>query len=99
MNDGTREVRQGTQDIASAGDAFNHIINSFSLVNQQIQEMSAASQEMAASAETDLQSIVQKKTRDEKSDDDKKNVKLVADDQMAELQEVTSISSKNDRNS
>lgn len=88
MNDGTREVNQGTQIIASAGDAFNHIIHSFSLVNQQIQEMSAASQEMAASAETALHSIEQTRTSAEQSAADAQSVKQVADEQMAGLQEV-----------
>lgn len=88
MNDGTREVSQGTQIIASAGDAFKHIIQSFSLVNDQIQEMSAASQEMAASAESALDSIEQTRASAEQSAADAQSVKLVADEQMAGLQEV-----------
>lgn len=88
MKDGTREVKQGTQIITNAGDAFQHIIQSFGLVNQQIQEMSAASQEMAASAETALNSIEQTRISAEQSAADAENVNLVAADQMARLQDV-----------
>lgn len=88
MNDGTREVKQGTQIVASAGDAFKQIIQSFSLVNQQIQEMSAASQEMAASAESALHSIEQTRLSAEQSATDAQNVNTVAAEQMARLQEV-----------
>ena len=88
MNDGTREVKAGTQVIANAGDAFKQIIHSFSLVNQQIQEMSAASQEMAASAETALHSIEQTRISAEQSASDAQSVKLVAAEQMTGLQEV-----------
>ena len=50
MEDGTREVAKGTEIIDEAGRAFQEIIKAINIVNQQIQEMSAASQEMAASA-------------------------------------------------
>ncbi len=88
MNDGTREVSQGIQIVASAGDAFKQIIQSFDIVNQQIQEMSAASQEMAASAETALHSIEQTRKSAEQSAADAQSVKLVAVEQMAGLQDV-----------
>lgn len=89
MNDGTREVRQGTQIVASAGDAFKQIIQSFSLVNEQIQEMSAASEEMAASAESALHSIELTRMGAEQSAADAENVNIVAAEQMARLEEVT----------
>ncbi len=88
MHDGTREVDQGTHIIASAGDAFKQIIHSFSTVNQQIQEMSAASQEMAASAETALYSIQQTHIAAEQNSADAQKVKDVAAEQMAGLREV-----------
>lgn len=88
MHDGTREVSHGTQIVASAGEAFQQIIQSFSAVNQQIQEMSAASQEMAASAETALYSIQQTHMAADQNAADAQNVKAVAAEQMAGLQEV-----------
>lgn len=89
MNDGTREVKQGTQIVASAGDAFKQIIQSFSLVNQQVQEMSAASEEMAASAESALHSIEMTRLSAVQSAADAENINIVAAEQMTRLQEVT----------
>lgn len=88
MQDGTREVSHGTKIVASTGDAFEQIIQAFSTVNQQVQEMSAASQEMAASAETALYSIQQTYTAADQNAADAQNVKSVATEQMAKMQEV-----------
>ncbi len=88
MHDGTREVSHGTQIVASAGTAFQQIIQSFGTVNQQIQEMSAASEEMAASAESALHSIEQTHISAKQSANDAQNVNALAVQQMAGLQEV-----------
>lgn len=88
MQDGTREVSHGTQIVAGAGDAFEQIILAFGAVNQQVQEMSAASQEMAASAETALYSIQQTNLSADQNAADAQNVKSVATEQMAKMQEI-----------
>jgi len=57
MGAGTREVAKGNEVVNEAGRAFQEIIKSVNIVSQQIQEISAASQEMAASAEMAIQAI------------------------------------------
>lgn len=88
MQEGTREVAQGNDVIASAGEAFEHIIGAFNVVSQQIQEMSAASQEMAASADTAISSI--ELTTEEASNNAQaaKSISQLAEEQMAGLEEV-----------
>lgn len=57
MDNGTREVAKGSEVVNEAGTAFQEIIKAVNIVSQQIQEISAASQEMAASAEMAIQAI------------------------------------------
>ncbi|MGI5920650.1 MAG: methyl-accepting chemotaxis protein [Syntrophomonadaceae bacterium] len=88
MEEGTREVAHGNDVIASAGEAFEHIIAAINVVSQQIQEMSAASEEMAASADTAISSIEQTSVAADENARAAKSISKLAEDQMAGLQEV-----------
>lgn len=57
MQAGTREVSNGIEVVAKAGNAFREITEAVATVNTQIQEVSAASEEMAASAGTAYDSV------------------------------------------
>lgn len=90
MEDGTREVANGTEVVSSAGEAFHHIITAVTTVNEQIQEMSAASQEMAASAETAIDSIEKTTDAAESNSEIAENISQLAQEQMAGIEEITS---------
>lgn len=51
MNNGLEEVDQGTAIVAQAGQSFNGILQTLSQLSDELQSVSAASQEMAASGE------------------------------------------------
>ncbi len=89
MHEGTQEVGLGTDAVSNAGQAFAMIIDALSLVNGQIEQMSAASEEMAASAELAITSIQQVAY---KADDNSQAANIVselAQEQMAGIEEVS----------
>lgn len=88
MQEGTKEVQNGTNVVALAGDAFKHILESVSQVNDQIQEMSAASQEMAASAETAMESIEQTNEAARVHAEVAQQISDTAEEQMAGVEEI-----------
>ena len=88
MQNGTREVAMGTQVVGDAGKSFEHIIVAINAVNQQIQEVSAASQEMAAGAETAMHAIEQTANDAQKNASVANNISSLAAEQLAGLQET-----------
>ena len=88
MEGGTREVAKGIEVVNGAGQAFQEITKAVNMVSQQIQEMSAASQEMAASAETAIEAIeATTKTAMENAQSANK-ISDIAQDQMAGVEEM-----------
>jgi len=57
MNEGTREVKVGTEVVSNTGVAFEHIIQAIKLMSEQVQEISAAIQQMASGSQQILSSI------------------------------------------
>jgi len=88
MQNGTREVAMGTQVVGDAGKSFEHIIVAINAVNQQIQEVSAASQEMAAGAETAMNAIEQSASDAQKNATVANKIGHLAAEQLAGLQET-----------
>lgn len=88
MDSGTREVATGTEVVADAGRAFQQIITAVGIVNQQIQEMSAASQEMAASAETAMQAIEATTDAAISNAGAAQKISDIAEEQMAGVEEI-----------
>lgn len=88
MKEGTREVANGTEIISSAGEAFEHIIAAVNVVNQQIQEMTAASEEMAAGADTAIVSIEQTTAAADSNANAAMSISQMAHEQMAGLEEI-----------
>jgi methyl-accepting chemotaxis protein len=88
MEEGTKEVAMGTEVAASAGEAFEFIIKAISQVNEQIQEVSAASQQMAASAETAIEAIDHTTIQAENNSGAAQTINALAEEQMAGVEEV-----------
>ncbi len=88
MDGGTREVAKGIEVVDEAGQAFQEITKAVNIVNEQIQEMSAASQEMAASAETAIEAI--EATTQAAMDNAQSSNKIsdIAEEQMAGVEEM-----------
>lgn len=89
MQEGTREVRNGTEVVASTGEAFKHIIQAVGTVNQQIQNMTAASNRMASSAETVIESIEQTAAASELNSRAAQNISELAEAQMGGIEEIS----------
>lgn len=89
MQNGTREVRNGTEVVTRAGDAFKHIIQAVGTVNTQIQAMTAASNKMAASAETVINSIEQTAAASETNTRAAQNISELAEAQMGGIEEIS----------
>jgi methyl-accepting chemotaxis protein len=88
MQNGTREVAMGTQVVGDAGRSFEHIIVAINMVNQQIQEVSAASQEMAAGSETAMNAIEQTANDAQKNAAVANKISKLASEQLAGLEET-----------
>ncbi|MDD4801509.1 MAG: methyl-accepting chemotaxis protein [Syntrophomonas sp.] len=88
MQAGTKEVAMGTKVVGNAGQAFEYIIAAINTVNEQIQEVSAASEEMAASAETAIQSIEQTNLTADKNAAVAKKISSLAREQLSGLEET-----------
>lgn len=83
MQEGTREVSNGIEVVAHAGKAFNEIIDAVASVNMQIQEVSAASEEMAASAQTAFDSVQETASAAENTSECARDISRLTAEQMA----------------
>jgi len=88
MQEGTREVSNGINVVAHAGSAFKGIIDAVSTVNMQIQEVSAASEEMAASAQTAFDSVQETARAAEKNSLYAKDITRLTAEQMASIEDM-----------
>jgi methyl-accepting chemotaxis protein len=88
MEGGTREVIKGTEIVDEAGRAFQEIMKAINIVNQQIQGMSAASQEMAASAETAIQAIEATTEAAVNNAQSANRISDIVEEQMAGIEEI-----------
>ncbi len=88
MQEGTREVSNGIQVVAHAGSAFKEIIDAVGTVNMQIQEVSAASEEMAASAQTAFESVQETASAAEKNSIYARDITRLTAEQMASIENM-----------
>jgi len=89
MQNGTREVRNGTEVVTRAGEAFKYIIQAVSTVNTQIQAMTGASNKMAATAETVIDSIEQTASASDLNSRAAQNISELAEAQMGGIEEIS----------
>ncbi|MCD8501385.1 MAG: methyl-accepting chemotaxis protein [Bacillaceae bacterium] len=89
---GKREVAQGIDDIKDVGLAFNIILSSISTVANEIEELSAVSQQMSASAEQVTASVSEMATVAKQSAANAEEVAAASEEQLATIEEVSKAS-------
>ncbi|MEA1961684.1 MAG: methyl-accepting chemotaxis protein [Bacillota bacterium] len=89
MDAGTREVSSGSEIIHNAGKAFEDIITAIDQVGQQIQEMSATTEEIASSGECALQAIDQTSAAAEQNSNDANHIREQIQLQLSGFREIS----------
>ena len=92
MNEGSQQVKVGTQTVGSTGEAFKQIIGFVQDVSSQAQQISGAIQEMAGSSKTIVSHV---HTIDEVSKNaagQAENVSAATEQQAASMEEISSAS-------
>lgn len=92
MEQGTREVRLGSQVVNTAGQSFAEIVELVSNVSSQISDVSAAVQQMAASSQQVVTSVqaIEQISRDAASQT--QNVSAATEEQSASVEEIAASS-------
>jgi methyl-accepting chemotaxis protein len=92
MNEGTREVKIGTESVAAAGQAFKEITTLVAEVSEQVKEISAAMQEMAAGSRQIATSVAEIDGHSKTAAGHAQTVSAATEEQSASMQEVASAS-------
>lgn len=92
METGIQEVVLGSEAVNGAGDAFNEIIVTINKVSKQVQEVSIASEQMAAGAEQALSAIQNVASISEETAASAQEVAAATEEQTASIQEVAASS-------
>lgn len=92
MNEGASEVEQGTQSIAATGEKFNHIVTLVQSLHHQIQEISAATQQLSASSDEVVTSVNGVKSIAADTASNTQNISAVTEEQSASMEEIASSS-------
>ncbi|WP_026694418.1 methyl-accepting chemotaxis protein [Peribacillus kribbensis] len=90
MEKGTKEVESGTEIVAKAGEAFNHILTSIERVTGQVQEVSAATEQISASTQQLSASIEQLTSISEGISMNTQEVASASQEQLASMEEISS---------
>lgn len=92
MDDGTREVKVGTEVIEVAGDAFHEIVELVEKISIQVQENSAAIQQMATASGKVESTVNQIDQLSKKAADETQIVSASTEEQSAVMEEIASSS-------
>ena len=92
MDEGTREVKLGTEAVDAAGNAFQEINTLIVQVSSQTKEISAAMQQMAASSEQIVASIEEVDDFSKKSAESTQTVSAATEEQSASMEEIAAAS-------
>lgn len=92
MNNGTREVRTGTEVVNAAGQAFEEIVESVSQVSDQVSEILAAIQHMASSSQQIVGSVKKIDGLSKASSGEAQSVSAATEEQLASMEEIASSS-------
>jgi methyl-accepting chemotaxis protein len=93
MDSTIQEVSSGIGVVNTAGEAFNRIENLINTVAKQIQEVSAASQQMSVGAMQVVKAIDEISDVSEKTAAGTQNVSAAAQEQLASMEEISASSS------
>ncbi|QOS76462.1 methyl-accepting chemotaxis protein [Paenibacillus sp. JNUCC31] len=87
---GKRDVSNGIRAVQFADEAFAQISQAVGVVNDQLETIAAASQQMSASTAEVVQSIEQIHTISETNADGTENISAATEEQVASMQEISS---------
>ncbi|MEC0125987.1 methyl-accepting chemotaxis protein [Paenibacillus pabuli] len=87
---GKRDVSNGIRAVQFADEAFTQISQAVGVVNSQLENIAAASQQMSASTAEVVQSIEQIHIISETNADGTENISAVTEEQVASMQEISS---------
>jgi len=92
MNDGTREVKTGTKVVDAAGKSFADIVSLIGAVADQVNDISAAIEQMTASSHHIVGSIKDINKISQESSDHTQSVSAATEEQLASMEEIASSS-------
>jgi methyl-accepting chemotaxis protein len=92
MNEGTQEVKTGTEVVNAAGIAFREIMDVIDQVSDQVKEISAAIQQMAAGSQQIVGSVKKIDDFSKKSAGESQNVSAATEEQLASMEEIATSS-------
>ena len=92
MNQGTKEVRIGTEVVNDAGQTFQEIFRSFNEVTTQIREISAAIQQMASSSQQIVASVDDIDNISKETAERAQTVSAATEEQSATMEEIAASS-------
>lgn len=92
MNDGTREVKNGTDVVNTAGASFREIVNLVSEVSSQVKDISVAMQQMAVGSQQIVGSVKKIDELGKMSAGETQSVSAAAEEQLASMEEIASSS-------
>lgn len=92
MDNGTREVKLGTEVVSHAGEAFREIAGLVEGVSLQVREFSASVQQMASESRQVVSSITAMAALSQKSASESQGVSAAAEEQLASMEEISSSS-------
>ncbi|MBU2703304.1 methyl-accepting chemotaxis protein [Sporomusaceae bacterium BoRhaA] len=92
MNDGTQEVKVGSEVVHTAGQAFGKIVNLVEQVSGQVKDISAAMQQMASESEIIVDSIHDIDLVSKAASGHTQTVSATSEEQAASIEEISSAS-------
>ncbi len=92
MNDGTREVKVGSEVVNTAGQAFKEIVTLISEVSSQIKEISAAIQQMASGSQQIVVSVREIDRISKDAAGQTQTVSAATEEQSASMEEIAASS-------
>jgi methyl-accepting chemotaxis protein len=92
MNDGTREVKTGSEVVNAAGTAFREIADLVIQVSGQVKEISAATQQMASGSQQIVDAVRKIDTLSKKSAGEAQSVSAATEEQLASMEEIATSS-------
>ncbi|MBP2630266.1 MAG: methyl-accepting chemotaxis sensory transducer [Firmicutes bacterium] len=93
MEKGSRDVQQGTEDMISTLEQFNHIANLIQKLEQQISEITMATTNVSSSGDKVLGSIGSVKKMVEETVSGTHTISAATEEQLASMEEISSSSS------
>ncbi len=92
MNEGTREVKVGTEVVTTAGKAFDEIATLVTNVSEQVKEISAAMQQMAGGSQQIVESVQTINNLSKTAVGEAQTVSAATEEQSASMEEIASSS-------